>query len=335
MQPGSRFATIAFPSHPHGGDDGTQIPQEGRDAPSIQVDEPRYPAERPDRPGTGLQRLRLLGPEHLARAQVVRRSRGREELRAPRARPRRPHGRRRLVALGGGEYSGEHDRAREGRGQSRRLQPPHGRRADQHRFRRPGLGRPLSAGGRQAAPLQLHVVCAQNRETGCWRLDRIPRRLYDQCERDRQGEAHREIRAEKVIPRIRDTVTPPSQALPHTSSATCTTSSSFLRWSSAVMRLPKCVLANPHCGERHRFSSGTNFAAASMRRLSSSLDSSSGFLVLTRPSTTFFPFGTKRSGSKPPARSVSYSRKNPSTAVPPNAVSATASYPPEAIHMLM
>src|SRR2546426_1117336 len=106
-------------------------------------------------------------------------------------------------------------------------------------------------------------------------------------------------------------------------------------WSSAVMRLPKCVLANPHCGERHRFSSGTNFAAASMRRFSSSFDSSFGFLVLTRPSTTFLFFGTKRRGSKPPARSVSYSRKNPSTAVPPNTVSATGSYPPEAIHMLM
>src|SRR5713226_5390350 len=65
-----------IPLSSHGGDDGTQIPQEGRGAPSIQADEPRHPAERPDPPGAGVQRLRLLGPEHLARAEVVRRSGG-------------------------------------------------------------------------------------------------------------------------------------------------------------------------------------------------------------------------------------------------------------------
>ena len=61
-----------------------------------------------------------------------------------------------------------------------------------------------------------------------------------------------------------------------------------------------------------------------MRRLSMPRSSSSGFFVDTSPSTTFFPFGTKRSGAKLPARAVSYSRKKPSTSVW-NTASATAS----------
>jgi hypothetical protein len=63
------------------------------------------------------------------------------------------------------------------------------------------------------------------------------------------------------------------------------------RWSSTVILLPWCVLEKPHCGERHRFSSGTNFAAAPMRRFRSSLFSSTGNFELISPSTTFFPFG--------------------------------------------
>ena len=50
---------------------------------------------------------------------------------------------------------------------------------------------------------------------------------------------------------------------------------------------------------------GTYLAAASMRRFSSSLFSSAGRLVVTMPSTTILPLGTKRSGSKPPERSSS------------------------------
>ena len=53
----------------------------------------------------------------------------------------------------------------------------------------------------------------------------------------------------------------------------------------------------------------TYFAASSMRRLSSSLLSSVPLLEVTRPSTTVLSFGTRRSGSKPPARSESYSMK--------------------------
>ena len=50
--------------------------------------------------------------------------------------------------------------------------------------------------------------------------------------------------------------------------------------------------------------------ASSMRRLTSSFFSSLPDLVVTRPSTTILlPLGRKRSGSKPPARAVSYSRK--------------------------
>ena len=50
--------------------------------------------------------------------------------------------------------------------------------------------------------------------------------------------------------------------------------------------------------------------AASIRRFSASLLSNSPVLLVTRPSTTsLLPRGTKRSGSNPPARSVSYSMK--------------------------
>ena len=55
----------------------------------------------------------------------------------------------------------------------------------------------------------------------------------------------------------------------------CTTSSSFARCSSTVSSLPSTVEEKPHCGDRHSCSSGTNFAASSMRRLSSSASSSS------------------------------------------------------------
>ena len=52
--------------------------------------------------------------------------------------------------------------------------------------------------------------------------------------------------------------------------------------------------------------------------------------MVTRPSTTCLPAGTNRSGSNPPERSSSYSRKNPSTSSSENSASATKSYPPEA-----
>src|SRR6516225_2259224 len=50
-------------------------------------------------------------------------------------------------------------------------------------------------------------------------------------------------------------------------------------------------------------------ARPSMRRLSSSFDSSLALLVVTRPRMATLPLGRKRSGSKPPARALSYSRK--------------------------
>ena len=52
-----------------------------------------------------------------------------------------------------------------------------------------------------------------------------------------------------------------------------------------------------------------------MRRFRSSFDSSSPSLVVTSPSTTFLPLGKARSGSKPPARTLSNSMKYPSTSV--------------------
>src|SRR2546430_9145153 len=78
---------------------------------------------------------------------------------------------------------------------------------------------------------------------------------------------------------------------PHTSRATSMQSLSFAFSCSTVRLLPWCVLEKPHCGDRHRFSIGTNLDAASMRRLSRSLASSCGTLELTRPSTTRLPFG--------------------------------------------
>src|SRR5262249_17268306 len=97
---------------------------------------------------------------------------------------------------------------------------------------------------------------------------------------------------------------------PHTSSATSTIKRSFAHCSSSARILPSSVEAKPHCGDRHNCSMSTYLAASSMRRLMASLLSSAPALEVTSPSTTcFLPLGTKRSGSKPPARALSYSRK--------------------------
>ena len=50
-----------------------------------------------------------------------------------------------------------------------------------------------------------------------------------------------------------------------------------------------------------------------------------GTLVLTRPSTTTLPFGTKRSGAKLPARGESYSSRKRSCGSSLNSRSAMAS----------
>ena len=87
-------------------------------------------------------------------------------------------------------------------------------------------------------------------------------------------------------------------------------SPSFAHCCASVMSLPSWVLAKPHCGDRHSCSRLTKRLAASMRSRMRRFSSRAPVLVVTRPSTTrFLPFGTKRSGSKPPARSLSYSRK--------------------------
>src|SRR5262249_7311950 len=80
--------------------------------------------------------------------------------------------------------------------------------------------------------------------------------------------------------------------VPHTSRAVSTQSLSFAFSCSTVRLLPWWVLEKPHCGDRHRFSSGTNLDAASMRRLSRSWLSSCGTFELPRPSTTFLPGAT-------------------------------------------
>src|SRR4051812_26780493 len=96
---------------------------------------------------------------------------------------------------------------------------------------------------------------------------------------------------------------------PQTSRAVSTTNLIFAACVSAAIAFPSTVLENPHCGDRHSCSSGTYCAASSIRRLSSSFDSSVATLVLTSPSTTVLPFGTNFSGAKLPERASSYSRK--------------------------
>src|SRR5262249_16499169 len=113
---------------------------------------------------------------------------------------------------------------------------------------------------------------------------------------------------------------------PHTARGVPMRSRNLAFCSSIVSALPSTVEEKPHCGLRQSWSSGTYFAASSIRRFSSSLLSSAGRLLVTRPRTTrLFPRGTKRSGSNPPERASSYSRKKPSTASSPNNASAALS----------
>src|SRR5690242_17674978 len=97
---------------------------------------------------------------------------------------------------------------------------------------------------------------------------------------------------------------------PHTSSASSTIIRSLAHCWSSESTLPSSVDAKPHCGDRQSWSSATYLVASSMRRLMSSLASSRPLLEVTRPSTSCaLPLGKCRNGSKPPARSESYSRK--------------------------
>src|SRR6266545_4396607 len=79
--------------------------------------------------------------------------------------------------------------------------------------------------------------------------------------------------------------------------------------SSHESKFPAAPEAKPHCGLTDKFSIGTYFDASSILRSNSSCCSSLPDLVVISPRTMCFPFGTNRSGSKPPARSVSYSSK--------------------------
>ena len=78
--------------------------------------------------------------------------------------------------------------------------------------------------------------------------------------------------------------------------------------------LPDRPEAKPHCGLIASWPTSMKRLASSMRRSNASTVSTSPVLVVTRPSTTIGalpsgPLGTKRSGSKPPARAVSYSSR--------------------------
>ena len=107
--------------------------------------------------------------------------------------------------------------------------------------------------------------------------------------------------------------------------ATSTTSCILRHCSSSLRRLPSKVDANPHCGLRARLSRGTYRLASSMRWMICALGSRSATLLLINPSTTPLSLGTKRSGSKVPARSDSYSSRNRSTFSSLNSFSAIGS----------
>src|SRR5580692_11183447 len=70
---------------------------------------------------------------------------------------------------------------------------------------------------------------------------------------------------------------------PHTSRAISAIIRSFAHSSSSASVLPSSVEAKPHCGDRQSWSMSMNFAASSIRRLSSSFFSSVPVLVVTRP----------------------------------------------------
>src|SRR6476646_6715927 len=124
----------------------------------------------------------------------------------------------------------------------------------------------------------------------------------------------RPIAADRLIGTLAEAATR-GYACPHTSRAVSTTRRSLAISPATSMVLPPMPLEKPHCGLNASCSSGACFDASSIRRLSSSLDSSLPLLVVTRPSTATLPLGRKRSGSKPPARVLSYSRKYPSTSI--------------------
>src|SRR5207249_2456097 len=102
---------------------------------------------------------------------------------------------------------------------------------------------------------------------------------------------------------------------PHTFLAVSTMSSSLRFSSSIVIEGPSRLAADwkPHWGPRASWSSGQYFEASSIRLIRSSCFSSLSDFVVIRPSIATLPRGTWRRGSKPPARSVSYSSRKRST----------------------
>src|SRR5262249_7149982 len=170
-----------------------------------------------------------------------------------------------------------------------------------------GAARAVAAGDRDDGP-DLHRICG-----GGGRAQR------ENAQREQCHEPHRSPPVGGAIPRGRPEAcvaarTGPHRTLdatqrPQTSRAVSATRWSLARWSAAVTRVPSIVEAKPHWGDSARRSSGTKRAASSMRRHSSSTDSSRGAFVVTSPSTTERSSGTAASGSKPPERWSSYSRR--------------------------
>src|SRR5262249_7295832 len=139
---------------------------------------------------------------------------------------------------------------------------------------------------------------------------------------DREETSHRCL---STIVVVRQPAANGCQSVPHTARAVCMILSNFRHCSSSPSCTPPTPLLKPHCGLSASWSSGRWRAALSMRRLRSSGDSRVALLVVTSPSTAIVSLRTKRSGSKLPARSLSYSSSKRWCLRPENNRSAMAS----------
>ena len=87
-------------------------------------------------------------------------------------------------------------------------------------------------------------------------------RLHPQGGDSRRQAVEHRIRQGRATSRTPADRRPPGQTAPQTSRAVSTTRRSFAACASTGMSLPCTVLENPHCGDRHIWSSGMSFAAA-------------------------------------------------------------------------
>ena len=97
------------------------------------------------------------------------------------------------------------------------------------------------------------------------------------------------------------------------------------RWACGVTGLPPADVAKPHCGLTASRSAPTSALACRSLASMSAARSSAEVFVVTRPSTMTLSSGTRRSGSKLPERSSSYSSSSRSACTRPNTGAAIGS----------